>query len=83
MDQQRASTVPASQMSIEGVHLRFGGVTALTDINLVIAPGTIQAESGNQQAESGKPVSVFRFQLSALGGRQQDQPAQLLFRPPL
>jgi branched-chain amino acid transport system ATP-binding protein len=33
-------------MIIEGVSLRFGGVNALTDINLAIYPGTIQAIIG-------------------------------------
>jgi branched-chain amino acid transport system ATP-binding protein len=35
-----------SQLRIEGIHLHFGGVAALIDINLVIQPGTIHAIIG-------------------------------------
>jgi branched-chain amino acid transport system ATP-binding protein len=37
---------PRLHMIIEGVSLRFGGVNALTDLNLAIYPGTIQAIIG-------------------------------------
>jgi branched-chain amino acid transport system ATP-binding protein len=72
MDQHSATAVATSQMWIEGIHLHFGGVTALTDINLTIEPGTIQAIIGPNGA--GK-TSL----LNCMSGLYKPQQGRILF----
>jgi branched-chain amino acid transport system ATP-binding protein len=63
---------PAPQILIDRVHLRFGGVTALLDVNLAIYPGTIQAIIGPNGA--GK-TSL----LNCINGLYKPQQGQIMF----
>jgi branched-chain amino acid transport system ATP-binding protein len=72
MAQYSDDGTPAPQMSIEGVHLRFGGVTALTDITVAIYPATIQAIIGPNGA--GK-TSL----LNCISGLYKPQQGRIMF----
>lgn len=72
MTQPNGTDQPVPQMQIEGVHLQFGGVKALTNINLAIYPGTIQAIIGPNGA--GK-TSL----LNCISGLYKPQQGRILF----
>ena len=72
MDQHSASAAATSQLRIEGVHLRFGGITALTDVSMAVEPGTIHAIIGPNGA--GK-TSL----LNCISGLYAPQRGRILF----
>jgi branched-chain amino acid transport system ATP-binding protein len=72
MPQTDVTAALAPQLSIESVQLRFGGVTALSDITLPIFSGTIQAIIGPNGA--GK-TSL----LNCISGLYKPQHGQIVF----
>jgi ABC-type branched-subunit amino acid transport system ATPase component len=77
----RRRSVPAQRLEVDGLTIRFGGITALSDVSFTVAPGTIHALIGPNGAGKSSCINVLGGAYKATSGVVRYGDAELTALP--